>query len=203
MQRNLVEPCLITMNCADGDHGWTVMSSLAKHWPVSQCHLGDWHSNQSSSELSKTIFNRYMQLNRLRFKPFSAQNNQEHWKQAVRLAFNAITQHNKISKAQKASRLVTIVKNPSGHYSLDKNWSRIHLAKQKKINLPYSRKEMVDSLCAKWNSMRESSPDHNQLSLEQFRDLARTETDDELFRDCCNSAKKEGITLSEFMTRYV
>ncbi|GEM_PF-2423801 len=51
--------------------------------------------------------------------------------------------------------------------------------------------------------MRESSPDHNQLSLEQFRDLARTETDDELFRDCCNSAKKEGITLSEFMTRYV
>jgi len=51
--------------------------------------------------------------------------------------------------------------------------------------------------------MRESSPDHNRLSLEQFRDLARTETDDELFRDCCNSAKKEGITLSEFMTRYV
>jgi hypothetical protein len=77
------------------------------------------------------------------------------------------------------------------------------LAKQQKINPPYSRKEMVDSLCAKWNSMRESSPDHYQLSLEQFRDLARTETDDELFRDCCNSAKKEGITLSEFMTRYV
>ena len=77
------------------------------------------------------------------------------------------------------------------------------MAKQKKINLPYSRKEMVDSLCAKWNSMRESSPDHNQLSLEQFRDLARTETDDELFRDCCNSAKKEGMTLSEFMTHYV
>lgn len=124
-------------------------------------------------------------------------------KQYGLLAFNANTQHNKISKAQKASPLETIVKNPSGHYSLDKNWSRIHLAKQKKINLPYSRKEMVDSLCAKWNSMRESSPDHNQLSLEQFRDLARTETDDELFRDCCNSAKKEGITLSEFMTRYV
>lgn len=109
----------------------------------------------------------------------------------------------KISKPKKTSPLETIVKNPSGHYSLDKNWSLIHLAKQQKINLPYSRKEMVDSLCAKWNSMRESSTDRNQLSLEQFRDLARTETDDELFRDCCNSAKKEGITLSEFMTRYV
>ena len=43
----------------------------------------------------------------------------------------------------------------------------------------------------------------NQLNSEQFRDLARTETDDELFRDCSNSAKKEGISLSEFMKRYV
>jgi hypothetical protein len=77
------------------------------------------------------------------------------------------------------------------------------LAKQKKIILPYSRKEMVDSLCAKWNSMCERNIEKNQLNSEQFRDLARTETDDELFRDCCNSAKKEGISLSEFMKRYV
>ena len=77
------------------------------------------------------------------------------------------------------------------------------MAKQKKINLPYSRKEMVDSLCAKWNAMCHSSNDQNQLSSEQFRDLARTETDDELFNDCCNSAKKEGLTLSEFMAHYV
>ena len=62
---------------------------------------------------------------------------------------------------------------------------------------------MVDSLCAKWNSMRERNIEKNQLNSEQFRDLARTETDDELFRDCCNSAKKEGISLSEFMKRYV
>jgi hypothetical protein len=77
------------------------------------------------------------------------------------------------------------------------------LAKQKKIIHPYSRKEMVDSLCAKWNSMCERNIEKNQLNSEQFRDLARTETDDELFRDCCNSAKKEGISLSEFMKRYV
>ena len=42
-----------------------------------------------------------------------------------------------------------------------------------------------------------------QLSLEQFRDLARTETDDELFKNCCRTAKKEGLSLAEFMTRYV
>ena len=77
------------------------------------------------------------------------------------------------------------------------------MAKQKENNLPYSRKEMVDSLCAKWNSMRNKSNDQNQLSSEQFRDLARTETDDELFRDCCNSAENEGLTLSEFMVLYV
>jgi catabolite regulation protein CreA len=77
------------------------------------------------------------------------------------------------------------------------------LAKQKENNLPYSRKEMVDSLCAKWDSIRESSISRDQLSPEQFRDLARTETDDELFRDCCNSAKKEGISVSEFIKRYV
>ncbi len=43
----------------------------------------------------------------------------------------------------------------------------------------------------------------DQLSSEQFRDLARTETDDELYRDCCKSAKREGISLSEFMEQYV
>jgi hypothetical protein len=77
------------------------------------------------------------------------------------------------------------------------------LAKQKENNQPYSRKEMVDSLCAKWDSIRESSISRDQLSPEQFRDLARTETDDELFRDCCHSAKKEGISVSEFIKRYV
>ena len=77
------------------------------------------------------------------------------------------------------------------------------MANQKKINLPYSRKEMVDSLCAKWNSMCDNSIEDDQLNSEQFRDLARTETDDELYRDCCNSAKKEGISISEFMERYV
>jgi hypothetical protein len=77
------------------------------------------------------------------------------------------------------------------------------LGKQKKINLPYSRKEMVDSLCAKWNEMRGDTIRHNELSTEQFRDLARTETDEELHRDCCSSAKKEGITLAAFMERYV
>ena len=77
------------------------------------------------------------------------------------------------------------------------------MAKQKKITLPYSRKEMVDSLCAKWDSICKNNNDHNQLSSEQFRDLARTETDDELFRDCSHSAKKEGISLAEFMERYV
>ena len=51
--------------------------------------------------------------------------------------------------------------------------------------------------------MCHSSNDQNQLSSEQFRDLARTETDDELFKDCCTSAKKEGLTLAEFMARYV
>mgnify|MGYP001344398135 CR=1 FL=1 len=90
-----------------------------------------------------------------------------------------------------------------GTLELSKELETHHLAKQKKINLPYSRKEMVDSLCAKWNSMCHSSNDQNQLSSEQFRDLARTETDDELFKDCCTSAKKEGLTLSEFMARYV
>ena len=77
------------------------------------------------------------------------------------------------------------------------------LGKQKKINLPYSRKEMVDSLCAKWNAMRGDTIGHNELSTEQFRDLARTETDEELYRDCCSSAKKEGITVAAFMERYV
>lgn len=62
---------------------------------------------------------------------------------------------------------------------------------------------MVDSLCAKWNTMCDTSNDQKQLSAQQFRDLARTETDDELFKDCCKSAKKEGISLAEFMTRYV
>ena len=62
---------------------------------------------------------------------------------------------------------------------------------------------MVDSLCAKWDSILESSISRDQLSPEQFRDLARTETDDELFRDCCNSAKKENISVPEFMKRYV
>lgn len=90
-----------------------------------------------------------------------------------------------------------------GSLEFSKELETHHLAKQKKINLPYSRKEMVDSLCAKWNSMCHSSNDQNQLSSEQFRDLARTETDDELFKDCCTSAKKEGLTLSEFMARYV
>lgn len=51
--------------------------------------------------------------------------------------------------------------------------------------------------------MCDDSIENHQLSPEQFRDLARTETDDELYRDCCNSAKKEGITISEFMERYV
>ena len=51
--------------------------------------------------------------------------------------------------------------------------------------------------------MCERNTEKYQLNSEQFRDLARTETDDELFRDCCNSAKKEGISLSEFMKRYV
>ena len=77
------------------------------------------------------------------------------------------------------------------------------LAKQRKINLPYSRKEMVDSLCAKWDSMCDNNYDQGQLSTEQFRDLARTETDQELFRDCCNTAKKERISITEFMKRYV
>ena len=62
---------------------------------------------------------------------------------------------------------------------------------------------MVDSLCAKWNTMRDDTIESNELNTEQFRDLARTETDDELYRDCCSSAKKEGITLAEFMERYV
>ena len=78
-----------------------------------------------------------------------------------------------------------------------------NLAKEKKTSLPYSRKEMVDSLCAKWYSMCNKSNDQNQLSSEQFRDLARTETDDELFKDCCNSAENEGLTLTEFITLYV
>ena len=77
------------------------------------------------------------------------------------------------------------------------------MAKQNKINLPYSRKEMVDSLCNKWDLMRDRDNHSEQLTSEQFRDLARTETDDELFKDCCNTAKKEGLTLSEFMERYV
>ena len=77
------------------------------------------------------------------------------------------------------------------------------MAKEKKNSLPYSRKEMIDSLCAKWNSMCNISNDQNQLSSKQFRDLARTETDDELFKDCCNSAENEGLTLSEFMALYV
>jgi len=81
--------------------------------------------------------------------------------------------------------------------------SRVALTKKKKINPPYSRKEMVDSLCAKWDTIRAKSHDQNQLTAQQFRDLARTETDDELYKDCCNSAKKEGISLAEFMTRYV
>ncbi len=51
--------------------------------------------------------------------------------------------------------------------------------------------------------MCDDNIENHQLSPEQFRDLARTETDDELYRDCCNSAKKEGITISEFMERYV
>ena len=51
--------------------------------------------------------------------------------------------------------------------------------------------------------MCDTSNDQKQLSAQQFRDLARTETDDELFKDCCKSAKKEGISLAEFMTRYV
>ena len=51
--------------------------------------------------------------------------------------------------------------------------------------------------------MCDKNIEKNQLNSEQFRDLARTETDGELFRDCCNSAKKEGISLSEFMKRYV
>lgn len=62
---------------------------------------------------------------------------------------------------------------------------------------------MVDSLCNKWDSMRDRDNHSEQLTSEQFRDLARTETDDELFKDCCNTAKKEGLTLSEFMERYV
>ena len=62
---------------------------------------------------------------------------------------------------------------------------------------------MVDSLCAKWNAMRSDTIKHKELSTEQFRDLARTETDEELYRDCCSSAKKEGITLAAFMERYV
>jgi len=83
------------------------------------------------------------------------------------------------------------------------DWRLSNLAKEKKTSLPYSRKEMVDSLCAKWNSMCNKSNDQNQLSSEQFRDLARTETDDELFKDCCNSAENEGLTLTEFMALYV
>lgn len=62
---------------------------------------------------------------------------------------------------------------------------------------------MVDSLCNKWDLMRDRDNHSEQLTSEQFRDLARTETDDELFKDCCNTAKKEGLTLSEFMERYV
>ncbi len=77
------------------------------------------------------------------------------------------------------------------------------MTKKKKIIPPYSRKEMVDSLCAKWDTIRAKSHDQNQLTPQQFRDLARTETDNELYKDCCKSAKKEGISLAEFMTRYV
>ena len=84
-----------------------------------------------------------------------------------------------------------------------KNWGHINLAKENKISRPYSRKEMVDSLCAKWNSMCDSDNEQNQLSSEQFRDLARTETDDELLKDCSNLAEKEGLTLSQFVARYV
>ena len=62
---------------------------------------------------------------------------------------------------------------------------------------------MVDSLCAKWNSMCDSDNEQNQLSSEQFRDLARTETDDELLKDCSNLAEKEGLTLSQFVAKYV
>lgn len=62
---------------------------------------------------------------------------------------------------------------------------------------------MVDSLCAKWNTIKSNESNQNQLNSEQFRDLARTETDDELFKDCCHAAEKEGISLSEFMSRYV
>ena len=62
---------------------------------------------------------------------------------------------------------------------------------------------MVDSLCAKWYAMCKTDSENDQLNSEQFRDLARTETDDELYQDCRNSAQKEGITLSEFMERYV
>ena len=62
---------------------------------------------------------------------------------------------------------------------------------------------MVDSLCSKWHALVRSEPNKNQLTSEQFRDLARTETDDELFKDCCIAADKEGISLSEFMERYV
>ena len=109
----------------------------------------------------------------------------------------------RLNPIKKAKSHQAIVKQASGPESLKKNWRHINLAKQKKINLPYSRKEMVDSLCAKWNIMCHSSNDQNQLSSEQFRDLARTETDDELFKDCCTSAKKEGLTLAEFMARYV
>ncbi len=77
------------------------------------------------------------------------------------------------------------------------------MTKKKKIIPPYSRKEMVDSLCAKWDTIRAKSDNQNQLTAEQFRDLARTETNDELYKDCCHSAKLEGISLAEFMTRYV
>lgn len=69
--------------------------------------------------------------------------------------------------------------------------------------LHYSRKEMVDALSSKWSSIRSESKIDRHLSVEQFRDLARTETDDELLFDCYNSASNEGISLSEFMDRYV
>ena len=51
--------------------------------------------------------------------------------------------------------------------------------------------------------MCDSDNEQNQLSSEQFRDLARTETDDELLKDCSNLAEKEGLTLSQFVARYV
>jgi hypothetical protein len=105
---------------------------------------------------------------------------------------------------QKNSKSIEIDCQKSGEYlEFGNGWRLSNLVKEKKNSLPYSRKEMVDSLCAKWNSMCNISNDQNQLSSKQFRDLARTETDDELFKDCCNSAENEGLTLSEFMALYV